>query len=249
MTTKVNNAFYDELGDRWWTDDSHAIAILRVEAQLKLRYIHESLIKAFPHPSKLRVLDVACGAGFLTLPLAKLGYQIDGVDQSVGSIEAAKRWSSDQSNASFSVGDATRLEAADGSYDCVLLMDCLEHFEQPQLAIKEAARVLKPGGVLFVHTFNRTWLSWLLAVKAIEWLTRDAPEHIHVWRMFITPDELRQMTASQGFHEIDMTGIRPQFFRMGFWRTVLARRLMPGFGFATTRLQSVGYMGQFRKLG
>lgn len=246
MTTPINNTFYDELGDRWWNDDSHPIAILRVEGELKCQYILDQMRSHFPNVESTTILDVACGAGFLTFPLADLGYQVKGVDFSVGTIQTASKRAKERQNPSFEVGDATKLSAPDNSYDCVLLMDCLEHFEQPALAVKEAARVVKPGGLIFIHTFNRTWFSRLLAVKSIEWLTRDAPPHIHVWEMFITPDELRIMARNAGLVEKHLTGIQPNFLSWGFWHTILARRLKAGFSFKYCKSTAVGYMGTFQ---
>jgi 2-polyprenyl-6-hydroxyphenyl methylase/3-demethylubiquinone-9 3-methyltransferase len=249
MGTKINNEFYDELGDRWWDDDQHAVAVLRVEGRLKTQFILDRLRRSFGDLGGINLLDIACGAGFLSIPLAAAGVKVKGVDASGPSIEVARKRVQPNSSLEFAVGDACALSESDASYDAVLLMDCLEHFENPGQAVSEASRVLKPGGLLFIHTFNRTWLANLLAVKAISILAPGTPKHVHVYDMFITPDELRDMCKKGRLEELEMTGIQPDFLRIGFWRTILKRKIQPGFEFVLCQSLAMGYMGTFRKLG
>ena len=87
---EINNAFYDDLGHRWFEDDGHAIALLRAEGRLKLAYTHEVLARHGIGPGA-RVLDVACGGGLIALPLAEAGYRVEGIDLSGSSLEEARR--------------------------------------------------------------------------------------------------------------------------------------------------------------
>src|SRR4051812_49163755 len=103
--TPVNNAFYDELGDRWYHDDRHAVALLRAESKLKTTYVLETLSQRGLRPGS-RVLDVACGAGFVSIPLAAAGYAVHGVDLSDSSLEIARRRVPEAKNPQFDRDDA-----------------------------------------------------------------------------------------------------------------------------------------------
>ena len=237
----VNNAFYDDLGERWFEGDDHAIALLRAEARLKLPYALGVLARHGIGPGS-RVLDVACGAGLIALPLAEQGYHVDGVDLSAGSLEVARARVPAGADAHFRVGDATALDADDASYDAVLLFDMLEHVEDQRGVLAEAARVVRPGGVVLFNTFNQTPLAWLVAVHGFRFVVREAPEHLHVWRLFLAPSALEAMAEAAGLAVEEVVGVRP---RLGgpFWRSVVRRRVDPDFAFTTTRSRAVGYLG------
>lgn len=237
--TPVNNEFYHDLGDRWFEGDDHAIALLRVEGHLKFEYMTQVFARHGFQPGA-RVLDVACGAGLIALPLAEAGYTVDGIDLSEPSLEAARQRAPE--GATFRLGDATDLDAADASYDAVLLFDMLEHVEDPAAVLAEAGRVVKPGGVVLFNTFNQTPLAWLVAVHGFKAVVRDAPDHIHVWRLFIPPSTLQQHAEAGGLAMEEMVGVRPRLDG-AFWRSVRRRRLDPGFRFTTTASLAVGYMG------
>ena len=237
----VNNAFYDDLGARWFEGDDHAIALLRAESHLKLDYTL-GVFERYGVDPGARVLDVACGAGLLSLPLAARGYRVEGVDLSEPSLDEARQRVPDGADATFRVGDATALDAADGTYDAVLLYDMLEHVEDQHGVIAEAARVVRPGGHVLFSTFNRTPLAWLLAIQGFRFVVRDAPDHIHVWRLFLPPSTLAEMAARAGLDVDEVVGSRPRVDG-AFWRSILKRRVDPAFSFTTTRTLGVGYMG------
>lgn len=237
----VNNAFYDDLGDRWFEGDDHAIALLRAEAPLKLGYVREVFAR-YGVPPGARVLDVACGAGLVALPLAEAGYRVEGVDLAANALDVARQRVPPGADATFRVADATALDAPDATYDAVLLLDMLEHVEDPARVIAEAGRVVRPGGVVVFNTFNQTPLAWLLAVHGFRFVTREAPDHIHVWRLFLAPDTVREHAAAAGLTVDEVRGVRPAL-GAPFWRSLLRRRVDPGFRFTFTGRPEVGYIG------
>lgn len=242
----VNNDFYDTLGALWFEGDAHAVALLRAEAKIKVRYTRAALGE-----SPRRVADIACGAGLVSMPLAAAGHDVVGIDFARGAIAAAEveRARRDPHGAwrlRFAPGDALALDLPDASFDAALLLDFLEHTESPERALAEASRILRPGGTLIFHTFNRTPLAWLLAIHGIALLCRDTPDHVHVYRLFIRPDELGELLRRHRFEVDEICGMRPSFNR-DFWQSLARRRVTPGFDFTHTRSLAVGYLGRATK--
>jgi 2-polyprenyl-6-hydroxyphenyl methylase/3-demethylubiquinone-9 3-methyltransferase len=237
----VNNAFYDTLDDAWFEGDEHAVALLRAESAIKVRYTLEVLRRSGIDPGA-SVLDVACGAGLVAHPLAERGYRVTGIDLAAGAVEVAQRRAPAGADAHFRVGDAYATGEDDASHDAVLLLDMLEHVERPAEVFREAARVVRPGGVVVFHTFNRTPAAWALAIHGMKVVARDTPPHVHVYRLFIKPAELRRMALEAGLRVMETRGVRVVPDRALFW-SVLSRRVHPAFSFTFTRSLAVGYAG------
>ena len=240
-SAQINNHFYEDLGERWYEDDLHPIALLRAETKARLNYIEQVLHTRMA--GRARILDLGCGAGFIAIPLARKGYDVKGIDISESSLAVARRHACPGSAVWFAKGNVSELREDAAAYDAVLMMDLLEHLERPEEAIRQASRALKPGGLFLFHTFNRTFFSYFVAVKGIGILCRDPPGNIHVHRLFIKPKELRQMCARAGLKVNEFIGMRPRFFTKAFGLTLLRRRVHPGLEFRMTRSIRAGYLG------
>jgi 2-polyprenyl-6-hydroxyphenyl methylase/3-demethylubiquinone-9 3-methyltransferase len=241
----VNNAIYDELGERWYAAADDPVALLRSEARLRTGWVLEVLRSQFGG-RPLAVLDVGCGGGLLANPLALAGHQVTGVDLSAESLEVARRHDGTRS-VTYQVQDACRLAFPDQQFEVVCMMDFLEHLEDREAAIREAARVLRPGGRLFFHTFNRTPLGWLFAVKGVEWFVRNAPRHLHVFRLFLKPAELSVLLAAEGLVVEHLRGVGPRIWSWPFLKLLATGRVEDRFQFRFTRSRQVGYCGWARK--
>lgn len=245
MKPKVNNDYYNHLGENWYEADDDPIAVLRVEQQAKNPWV-ENIINQNFDSKNLMIADIGCGAGFLTNYLAARYTKVHGLDASESSLEVAKL-KDETKSVRYIVGDAYKLPYLDESMDIVCAMDFLEHVERPVDVVKECARILKPGGIFFFHTFNRNFLSWLIVIKFMEWFVPNTPKNLHVLHLFIKPKELKTMMMLNKLQAQKIVGIGPRF-NLGFFRSLIARKVKPGFGFRVGGPTLLGYMGYSKKI-
>jgi 2-polyprenyl-6-hydroxyphenyl methylase / 3-demethylubiquinone-9 3-methyltransferase len=241
---RVNNRWYADLGAKWYAAQDTPIALLRAESRHRNPWIAEELGRAFGG-APCRVLDLGCGAGFLSNYLAARGHQVTGIDTTPENLTVA-RANDGSRTARYELGDACALPYVDASFDVVCAMDLLEHVEDPERVIAEASRVLAPGGLFVFHTFNRTWQARLVVIQGVAWFVKNAPDDLHVLRLFVTPDELRAMCAAQGFEPPVIHGSRPRF-RWPLWRMLLTGKVGDDFAFTTTPSTKLGYTGIARR--
>ncbi|MEO6600639.1 MAG: bifunctional 2-polyprenyl-6-hydroxyphenol methylase/3-demethylubiquinol 3-O-methyltransferase UbiG [Polyangiaceae bacterium] len=243
-STPVNNQVYHSLGERWYEATDDPIALLRAESRLRNPWIIEALGRTFDG-RRCRVLDVGCGGGFLSNSLGAAGHDVQGLDASEDALRVAALHDSTHS-VRYRQGNALQLPYDSASFDAVCAMDFLEHVEDPRQVIAEAARVLKPSGSFFFHTFNRNFMSWLIVIKGVEWFVRNTPKDLHVLRLFLKPEEVRDACAEHGLGGIELRGVRPKF-GLAFWRLLATGRVRNDFAFTFTRSTRLGYSGVARK--
>jgi 2-polyprenyl-6-hydroxyphenyl methylase/3-demethylubiquinone-9 3-methyltransferase len=155
----------------------------------------------------LRILDIGCGGGLLSEPLARLGASMIGVDPSETNIEAATQHA-EQSGLTIDYRCTTAevLAEAGEEFDIVLAMEVVEHVADVPLFVESCAAMVKPGGMMIAATLNRTLKSFALAIVGAEYILRWLPVGSHRWDKFVTPNELEiamelgglRVTASQG---------------------------------------------------
>lgn len=210
---EIDNAIYDRVASTWWDQDGF-MSLLRTSVNPpRFAYFREALITHLRgEPQGLRVLDVGCGGGLLSEQFAAMGCDVTGIDRSLPTLAAARQ----HAEASglpirYLEGSAEQLAFDSATFDVVCCCDVLEHVDSPDAVIGEISRVLKPGGVFFFDTINRTFKSKLVAIKlAQDWrLTRLIPRDVHVGEKFIRPDELVQILDRHGMPGAELAGLSP----------------------------------------
>lgn len=239
MGRTINNDFYEELNEKWLHGDDHPVALLRAENRLRIPFIAEKIAQHMKR--SCRVLDIGCGAGFLTNALAEKGHLVTGIDQSPSSLATAHRADRTQT-VSYLEADAGALPFADESFDAVTALDLLEHVPHPAKVVAEASRVLRKDGLFFFYTFNRNPWSWLLVIKGVEWCVKNTPKNMHLYNMFIKPEELTQMCVSQQLRVDEACGMSPDMKRKAFWKMVFTRRVSEDLSFEFTKSLRTGYL-------
>lgn len=240
----VNNAFYDQLGENWYSADADPVALLRAESELRNPWVLSSIDERFGM-NACRVLDIGCGAGFLANKLASAGHEVVGIDLSEPSLEVARKHAPSR-KVQYKIMDAHELAFSDGRFDVVCAMDVLEHTPLPDQLVREASRVLKPGGLFFFHTLNRNPLSWLIALKGVEWFVRNTPKDMHVYSLFLKPKEVRAFCEQSGLEVECVRGVRPAF-TPAFLKLLVTGRVFPEFRFVFSACQWIGYSGVARR--
>jgi 2-polyprenyl-6-hydroxyphenyl methylase/3-demethylubiquinone-9 3-methyltransferase len=236
----INNQFYDELGDDWIERFDHPVALLRRENAIRTPWVIQEVGERIVR--KASVLDIGCGAGLLANPLAEAGHFVTGVDLSESSLKVAKKWDS-TGQVQYFQANAYSLPFPNHSFDVVCAMDILEHVEEPYLLIAEASRVLKTGGFFFFHTFNRNPLSYLTVIKGIEWFVKNTPPNLHVYPLFITPDELEEHFEAYKLKAVYWVGLAPKIFSLPMLKMLFSGSVPSDFAFQFTRSLLTGYCG------
>jgi 2-polyprenyl-6-hydroxyphenyl methylase/3-demethylubiquinone-9 3-methyltransferase len=209
----IDNAIYDRIPAAWWSEDSFMALLRNAVNPPRFAYFRAALVQRFgPATPSLSVLDVGCGGGLLTERFAAIGCVVTGVDRSLPTLVAAR----EHAHAvglpiCYQQGDGQALPFEAARFDVVCCCDVLEHVDDVDSVVGEIARVLKPGGIFFFDTINRTWRSKLLAIKlAQDWPpTRIVPRNVHVWEKFIRPAELGALLLRHGLSAHEFAGLSP----------------------------------------
>ncbi len=208
----VDNQIYDTPGDIWWEETSQA-GILRTGINPeRVGYLREVLERAGVDPAGRHALDIGCGGGLMAEEVAHLGFQVHGVDLSGPSIETARRHAAESGlEIEYSVATGEQLPFPEESFDLVYCCDVLEHVDNVDSVIAESARVLRPGGIYFYDTINRTLPAKLVMIKlAQEWsATSWMPPSIHDYNQFIKPAELHAYLQQHGLTPQESIGLAP----------------------------------------
>ena len=184
-----------------------------------------------PHPPPARgggevlaqpldLLDIGCGAGVAAEALARLGFNVLGLDAAGEAIEAARTHAVGHGlSLAYRIGTPEDLLANGQRFPVITALEVIEHVSDPAAFLTTLRDLLAPGGQLFLSTLNRTPRSFLAAKVAAEYLLRWLPVGTHDWRRFITPAELAAMLRDLGFRVTDVAGLGPDPLT-GRWRVV-----------------------------
>jgi len=221
----VNNEWYHSLGDTWW-DPNGVVAALHEVTPVRVGYFCDVL----GDMADKRVVELGCGGGLMAEEYARRGAHVVGIDRSVPTLRAAQRHAASGGFVIQYVGSlAEGLPFADGAFDAVVTADTLEHVDDLEQVVSEAARVLKPGGRFVYDTVNRTWKSRLL----LEWLPqrvfRIVPPDTHDYRQFVRPAELHALLARHGLTNCETRGLALRRHPLAAAVSYARRRRLGGF--------------------
>lgn len=198
-------AKFEALANRWWDPEGEFKPLHDINP-LRLNYIDGRA--GLPGNN---AVDVGCGGGLLSEGMAQRGARVTGIDMGEAPLSVA-RLHGLESGVQVDYHQTTVEElAADpdhtGQYDVVTCLEMLEHVPEPGSVLQACARLLKPGGHLFVSTINRNPKSFLFAIIGAEYVMNMLPRGTHEWRRFIRPSEMSAHLRQAGLDVQDLTGM------------------------------------------
>lgn len=217
-------ARFSAIADRWW-DPSGPMRPLHRINPARLLYLRRRLEAEFgldPRSLRpfagLRVIDVGCGAGLLSEPMARLGARVTAIDASAEMIDAARSHAAEAGlEIDYRCAEAGSLASAGERFDVVVSMEVVEHVADLAAFLRALVALTRPGGALALSTLNRTARAYALAIVGAEWALRWLPRGTHDWRRFVTPAELRRGLRAAGAELADVAGLSLDL-RSGEWR-------------------------------
>jgi 2-polyprenyl-6-hydroxyphenyl methylase / 3-demethylubiquinone-9 3-methyltransferase len=207
-------ARFEKIAETWW-DPKGPMKVLHKFNPVRLAYIRDEACRRFgrdPRSARslegITILDVGCGGGVLSEPLARLGAKVTGLDPAPTNIAVAKHHA-EQAGIALDYRNETveALVARGETFDMVLAMEVVEHVADRQAFVTACAQAVRPGGCLAMATINRTLRSFASAIVGAEYILRWLPKGTHEWDKFVTPDELTDAIRVAGFAVHDMTGV------------------------------------------
>ncbi|MDO4709552.1 MAG: bifunctional 2-polyprenyl-6-hydroxyphenol methylase/3-demethylubiquinol 3-O-methyltransferase UbiG [Pseudomonadota bacterium] len=206
MSSNVNPQEVEKfaaLASRWWDKDGPQKALHALNPA-RLAYVAR-----YQRLQGAKVLDVGCGGGLLSEALAKSGAQVMAIDMAAPLVEMAELHQLEAGLAiDYRVQTVESLaEEMPGQFDAITCMEMLEHVPEPASIIAACARLLKPGGQLFLSTLNRTPAAFALAIVGAEYIARLLPRGTHDYRSFIKPAELAAWLRDAGLDLHDVSGL------------------------------------------
>lgn len=211
-------ARFSAIAAEWW-DESGKFRPLHQLGPERIGFVRDQLLKHFKPEmdlartglkplTGLSILDVGCGGGLVSEPLARLGARVTGLDPSAETIAAARAHATGGGlDIDYRVGRAEDLAAAGAQFDAVCCLEVVEHVPDAGAFLKLITGLARPGGMVVLSTINRTLKSYALAIVGAEYILRWVPIGTHQWERFVTPSELAAHMRAAGLSEPALEGL------------------------------------------
>lgn len=202
------------ISSKWWDKEGEFRPLHQIGAA-RLSFIREAVSDHFGiDPRKIRaldglkVLDVGCGGGLISEPMARLGGAVTGIDPGEENLAVASAHAAGQGLAvDYRAARVEDLAAAGETFDVTVCLEVIEHVPDPQTFIRSCAETVRPGGLLIISTINRTLKAYGLAIVAAEHLLRWLPRGTHQWERFVTAEELKAALEACGLERPRTAGL------------------------------------------
>jgi len=217
MSTTINKEEiqkFSDLAEEWW-DVNGKFKPLHMFNPVRIEYIIDNIKKHFKISQNepgflkgLNILDIGCGGGLISEPMARLGANVTGIDASKKNINIAQIHSKRSGlKINYITASPENLSNKE-KFDIILNLEIVEHVENVNLYIKSCSQLLKKNGLMFTATLNRSFISYVKAIIGAEYILRWLPIGTHDWNKFIKPEELENFLSQEEFSTKDIKGLK-----------------------------------------
>jgi 2-polyprenyl-6-hydroxyphenyl methylase / 3-demethylubiquinone-9 3-methyltransferase len=216
MTSTINKEEiqkFSKLADEWW-DVNGKFKPLHMFNPIRIEYITEKIKQHFKINDEksnflngLNILDIGCGGGLISEPMARLGGEVTGIDASKKNIEVAKLHSKKSKLKINYINKSPEQLENTKKFDVILNLEIVEHVDNVDLYIRSCYNLLKKDGLMFTATLNRSLISYLKAIIGAEYILRWLPIGTHDWNKFLKPEELEKILQNEKFSTVDIKGL------------------------------------------
>ena len=216
MTTTINKEEiqkFSKLADEWW-DVNGKFKPLHMFNPIRIEYITDEIKKHFNIKEnktnfldKLNILDIGCGGGLISEPMARLGGVVTGIDASEKNIKVAKLHSQKNKLKINYLNKSPEQLDNSKKFDIILNLEVVEHVDNVGLYIGSCYKLLKKDGLMFTATLNRSLISYFKAIIGAEYILRWLPIGTHDWNKFLKPEELEKLLQNEKFSIVDIKGL------------------------------------------
>jgi len=204
---------FSKIAEEWW-DPTGKFKPLHKFNPIRISYIKENIIKTLNLKKKekilsgIKILDIGCGGGLLSEPMARLGADVTGIDASDRNVNVAKLHAQKNNLDINYICSSPENLKADIKFDVILNMEIIEHVNDVNFFIKSCSKLLKKNGIMFVATLNKTLKSYLFAIVGAEYILRWLPIGTHEWEKFVKPEELINISKLCDLNLDDLSGVK-----------------------------------------
>ena len=217
MSTTINREEiqkFSRMADEWW-DVNGKFKPLHMFNPIRIEYITDKIKNYFNLKKDkanfldgLNILDIGCGGGLISEPLARLGANVTGIDASDKNINVAMLHSKKNGLKINYINSSPENLKDFKKFDIILNLEIVEHVEDVKLYIKSCGKLLRKNGLMFTATLNRSFTSYVKAIIGAEYLLRWLPIGTHDWNKFVKPEELEKFLSQENFSTLDITGLK-----------------------------------------
>ena len=203
---------FSKIAEEWWNPTGKFKPLHKFNP-IRIKYIKDNLINDFDLINKkkpldgLKILDIGCGGGLLSEPMARLGAKVTGIDPVKRNIEIAKHHLKKSKLDIKYYNFSPEKFKSNNKYDVILNMEIIEHVKNVDFFIKQSAKFLKKSGIMFIATLNQTLKSYLFAIVGAEYILKWLPIGTHDWQKFIKPAELITICKKSSLNLKSLDGI------------------------------------------
>lgn len=204
-------AHFSKDSSQWWDEDGPFAPLHRLNPT-RITYLKDQITTHFANHFKgikgLSILDIGCGGGLVSEPLARLGANMTSIDGDANAITTAKAHAEQNDlKINYLNGDANNLIQDKKRFDVVLALEIIEHVSDPNAFIDTLTNLVRPNGLIIISTLNRTPKSYALGIVAAEYILKWVPRGTHTWSKFLKPSEISKMLQCHNFKPQNITGM------------------------------------------